>query len=649
MRPAPDNQADPDRVRQPTQPADTPGTAPLPGRKRIGQVLIEAGIINEDELHAALSERAHSAHRRERLGSTLVRLGFATGDEVARALADQLGLDFLTEHEVEADPTVGSAVPQALALRHEIVPLRWADDATLAVACVDPTDVVAVDDVRMAAGARTLHRVVVTPATLRKLSDRVHGGGTEEILEAVEEDPEIPDVPATVVEDAPIVRLAERLVQDAVAAGASDVHIEPGAKGTAVRYRIDGVLHRATTVPANASPALLSRLKIMAQMDITERRLPQDGRMRLRSAAGQVDVRASTLPSMHGETLVLRLLRKGDEQLRLGDVGFDDVQRKTALEAIGRSQGLILLTGPTGSGKTSTLYALLRELADDSRNIVTLEDPVEYQLDGVNQTQINARIGLTFPRSLRTVLRQDPDVVMVGEIRDPETAELALQASLTGHLVLSTLHTNDAPGAVVRLRDLGIPSYLVASALTTVIAQRLVRRICRTCARPATREEREIGGAHTADDTSFLMPVGCGTCGTTGYKGRTGLFEVLRVEGHVPELIASHADSTALRQSGVADGMRSLRHHGLAKARAGVTSLPEVLRVTPVDEQGDACLACTQPVEPDFAHCPWCGTNLQPPSCHACDRELRPEWSVCPGCGVQRPRDPHDAGVVYPR
>ena len=612
-------------------------------RRRLGEVLLDAGVLSQSQLDHALTERLLDGGKRERLGTAIQRLGYATDEDIARALAEQLGAEYADPADLGLDPEVAHRIPAQMAQRHGVLPLRWEDDRILVLACDDPTDVIAADDVRVAAGARGLNLVVVTRDTIEDARRKAYGFDSRagELLDAIEDDTDEPPAAEleAIAEDAPIVRLVEGLLREGIDAGASDVHVEPGSGGTEVRYRVDGVLHHVTTVPRSGTPALLSRLKIMAGMDIAERRLPQDGRMRLRSQGGEVDLRVSTLPSMFGETMVLRLLRKGDEQLRIHEVGFSEHQQEAAVAAIERPQGLVLLTGPTGSGKTSTLYAFLQELAEETRNIITLEDPVEYQLDGINQTQINERIGLTFPRSLRTVLRQDPDVVMVGEIRDPETAELALQASLTGHLVLSTLHTNDAPGAVVRLRDLGIPTYLVSSALTMVVAQRLVRTLCKRCAAPTEASEHESAQLHLGDgpQATWHGPVGCASCNHTGYRGRTGLYEVLMVDGALKELVGVGGAESAIRQAARNAGMRSLREHGLAKARAGTTSLAEVLRVTPTDAvDAGTCPTCAQIVEPEVAHCPWCAADLRPPACAACEQELRFGWRACPSCGTLR-------------
>jgi type IV pilus assembly protein PilB len=433
---------------------------------------------------------------------------------------------------------MAAVIPAALAERTRALPLWREDDGTLVVACVDPTNIVSLDDVRLAAGARRIRAVVAPAGTIESALRKLYGFDqrANELIDAMDTTVTAGDTVAQELEaelsvsDAPVIRLAEGIIADAVDTRASDIHVEPGHRETAVRYRIDGVLHQVMTVPRTASGPLISRLKLMSGMDIAERRRPQDGRGQFRSKHAAVDLRVSSLPSLYGETIVIRLLRKGAEQLQVSDVGFTPEQMAHVLGTVGRPQGLVLITGPTGAGKTSTLYAFLGHLAGEAHNLITIEDPIEYELGGVNQTQVNDRIGFTFSKALRTVLRQDPDIVMVGEIRDPETAELALQASLTGHLVFSTLHTNDAPSAVVRLRDLGIPPYLITSSLSLIISQRLARRVCSECARPTPPTERQMAQLHLSprdvEHGRFVTGAGCQTCNHTGYKGRTGIFEI---------------------------------------------------------------------------------------------------------------------------
>jgi type IV pilus assembly protein PilB len=612
-------------------------------RRRIGELLIAEGTITPAQLEQALHGRTETRYGRERLGAAIVRLGLASEEDIARALAHQLGYDYVA-HRLAADEDAVAVVPVSLADRHNVLPLRHDPDGALVLAVADPTDVVAIDDVRLATGARTLRLVVAPASVIARGRENAYNLDQQagELLEKIDfvEEPSEDELHGAGAEDAPVVRLAESIIHNSIAMGASDIHVEPGQEGTAVRYRIDGVLQLATTVPRPATPALLSRLKIMSNMDIAERRRPQDGRARIRSPQGGiVDLRVSTLPSMFGETLVARLLRKDAQQLRLNQLGLTDRHLDMALEAISRPQGMVLMTGPTGSGKTSTLYAFLAHLANSTHNIITLEDPIEYQLDGINQSQINSKIGFTFAAALRTVLRQDPDIVMVGEIRDPETAELALQASLTGHLVFSTLHTNDAPGAITRLADLGIPRYLVSAALTLVIAQRLVRRVCPRCNVPAWPTDEQIAALKLsrvdAAETPFRVGQGCDYCDDTGYRGRLGAHELMSAEGRVGEQLVAGADSAVLRQAALAGGMHSLRDDALLKARYGLTSLDEVLRVTPHDVAVEgACPTCGLLTEHDFDYCPWCAADLRSAQCQTCGRELHYGWRVCPRCAA---------------
>ena len=609
-------------------------------RRRIGELLIAEGTITPAQLQEALDGRARTAHGRERLGEAIVRLGLASDEDIARALARQLGYDYMAQRLIPEDSAI-AVVPASLAERHNVLPLRLEPDGTLALAVADPTDVVAIDDIRLATSAPGL-RLVVSPASVIRRG-REHAYSLDqragELLEQIDFVDEQPDDDLRTSDDAPVVRLAESIIQDAINMGASDIHVEPGQDGTAVRYRVDGVLQLLTTVPRPATAALLSRLKIMSNMDIAERRRPQDGRARIRSRSGIVDLRVSTLPSMFGETLVARLLRKDSEQLGMDQLGFTPRNLQLSMSSISRPQGMILMTGPTGSGKTSTLYAFLAPLARSTHNIITLEDPIEYQLDGINQSQINGKIGFTFAAALRTVLRQDPDIVMVGEIRDPETAELALQASLTGHLVFSTLHTNDAPGAVTRLADLGIPRYLLSAALTLVIAQRLVRRVCPACSAPTRPTDEQIAALNLSavdlEEPTFRLGQGCDRCDDTGYRGRLGTHELMSTDGTVGEQLVAGANTAALRQAALTTGMRSLREDALLKARQGVTSLEEVLRVTPHDIAAEgSCPTCGQLVEHDYDYCPWCTADLRAATCQNCGRELHYGWRTCPRCAT---------------
>ena len=619
-----------------------PAPQPTRTRRRIGELLLDEGIIDAAQLQRALSEAQVIKGKKERLGHTIVRLGFASEQDIARALAAQLHLDYFDGPAIPVNDLLVAQIPAGLAERNVLLPLRMEPDGTIVVVCADPTNVVAFDDVRLASKARRV-RPVVAPASLLEVAIRKAYGFDQragELIDALDDginDQDLDDLAG--VEDAPVIRLAEGILADAVEARASDIHVEPGREETAVRYRIDGVLQRVMSVPRSATGALTSRLKLMSGMDIAERRRPQDGRARFKGKGAEVDLRVSSLPSMHGEKIVIRILRKGAEQLELTDVGFTPQQMQQVLAAVDRPQGLILITGPTGAGKTSTLYSFLGHLASERNNIITVEDPVEYELPGVNQTQVHERIDFTFAKALRTVLRQDPDIVMVGEIRDPETAELAMQASLTGHLVFSTLHTNDAPSAVVRLRDLGIPSYLIASSLTMVIGQRLGRAICKNCGADDTPDDATLASLHMSprdlEHMKFRKGKGCQQCNQTGYRGRTGIFEIMTVESTVREQIANQGSESALRTASRRTGMRTLREDALDKAAAGITTLEEVLRTTTTDlVDAGACPVCTQSVNDDFALCPWCGIDLRPNACSRCERHLEMGWKVCPTCGT---------------
>ncbi|WP_370327673.1 GspE/PulE family protein [Euzebya sp.] len=561
----------------------------------IGEWLVAEGLITQGELLEALASRMVVNGRRERLGETLARLGFVKSADISRMVAKQFGLEFADTDLPTPHSGAREAIPETLARRHGIVPLWTENDGTLVVLTSDPTDIVAMDDVRLSAGARRIRPIVTPEERIGDALKQVYlsdGSRTGDLLDQITSETEaVPDeaddIADSVEEAGPVIRLAEQIIHDALHGNASDIHVEPGKDGSRVRYRIDGVLHEVMTLPKKVHGPLISRLKLIASLDIAERRRPQDGRSTYRDRSGEVDLRVSTLPLLHGEKMVMRLLRKGAEQLKLDEVGLSDQQMANVLAHIERPQGLCLLTGPTGAGKTSTLYAFLDHLSDEEHNLITIEDPVEYELPGVNQTQVNHRIGFTFATALKTVLRQDPDTVMVGEIRDLETAELALQASLTGHMVFSTLHTNDAPGAVTRLADLGIADYLIASSLTMVVAQRLGRRVCSKCAAPHTPTEREIERLRlSAEDVAFdgwVKGTGCKACGGTGYKGRIAFLEILTVDKNVKAALMAGAEEDAIRRAARDSGLRSLREDGLIKARQGITTLDEIMRTTPTD------------------------------------------------------------------
>jgi type IV pilus assembly protein PilB len=559
-------------------------------RWRLGEILVASGVLTPAQLEQALA--------RQRLGTTVVGMRLSTEEDIAAALAQQLGLETVDLVEVGPDPAAVRRVPRTLAERHEVLPLHVDGRGHLVVAMSDPTDVVAMDDLKLTSGLAGVRAVVSTGTAVTAALRRAYGSD-EAALDMFAPSPDETSTAAEDTEDVstvsdgdePIIRLVNALLTDAVASRTSDVHVEPERDHVRVRFRIDGLLREKMRVPRHIGPALVSRLKIMSSLDIAERRRPQDGRAMIRVEGQDVDVRVSTMPTMFGETIVLRLLHKQAEKLRLGDLGMATDVREQLETALTRPQGLILLTGPTGSGKTTTLYAALSQLSEPTRNVLTLEDPIEYHLEGINQTQVNPRIDLTFARGLRTILRQDPDVVMVGEIRDRETAELAMEASFTGHLVLSTLHTNDAPSTILRLADLGVDRFLIGSSLLLVAGQRLCRNVCPQCREPATPDESVLHRLGLAredlDGARLVAGAGCQVCERTGYLGRTALLEMLQVTTEMRELITGGGTETAIGRLARRQGMRSLRLDGIVKAMAGITTLDEVLRVTPDEPLGE--------------------------------------------------------------
>jgi type IV pilus assembly protein PilB len=619
----------------PTTEPPTNGAA-APGRRpRLGDLLITAGVLDRGQLEEALG----AALAGERLGTTLLRLSLASDEDVADAVASQLRLPRVDIEQEPIDPAAVDQLPERIAVRHGVLPLRF-DDGALVVATADPSDVVALDDVRLAAGVRTVRPVVAVAGPLERARARAYAAdGASDVLEGLQtstepdqlDDLEEPD------DDQPVIRLVDALLVDAITGRASDVHLEPDRTGLRVRFRVDGLLKEATRVPRSLSAQVLSRVKIMARLDIAERRLPQDGRAVVRVDGQPIDLRVSTMPTQHGETVVLRVLPKDAAHVSLGDLGHRDDLRDRFLTALERPQGMVLVTGPTGSGKTTTLYAGLAAVADPTRNVLTLEDPVEVQLPGVNQTQIEHKIGLTFARGLRHVLRQDPDVVLVGEIRDQETAQLAVEASFTGHLVLATLHTNDAPSAVARLVDLGADPFLIASSLLLVVAQRLARRVCPRCAvadTPRPEVVRALGlDADALADASLKRGTGCRACDDTGSHGRVALGEVLTATPRLRELIVERAPETVLARQARLEGLRTLREDAIARARAGVITLGEALRVTP-DAAVDVarCPSCEAVVADDHVACPMCGTGLASGHCGGCGRAVDAAWRTCPWC-----------------
>jgi type IV pilus assembly protein PilB len=626
-------------------------------RKKLGECLIQAGLITEDDLQSALTEHKRTG---ERLGAVLVRLNLATERQIAKALAYQLGFPYLNLAETPPDQAVVTLIPKDIALKRSCVAIRL-DKNLLTVAMADPLLFSLVQDLEFQTGYR-IKQVVATRADI--LESIASGYPDKALIKATPQTGQVPAPrirpdqpagnealarreddagfePATGLKErseaAPIIDLVELVMKSAIKAGASDVHVEPMEKGVLIRHRLDGLLKEVMDLPKWVHEGLIARLKIMAGMDIAEKRLPQDGRVRVTNEDGKdIDFRASTLRTLHGEKMVLRVLDQNRGVPPLEELGFSAAAFSDLKGFLKFQHGMILVVGPTGSGKTTTLCSALMSLQSERTNIITIEDPIEYQLPGINQTQINEKIKLTFASALRSILRQDPDVILVGEIRDQETARIAMQAAQTGHLVLSTLHTDDAPSAVTRLTDIGVEPFVIASATLGVVAQRLVRRLCSNCRRqytPTTETLRALNITEAdAANISFYRPVGCDACHQTGYRGRIGIYEVMRISDRLRRMIAQRASEDSVREVAASTGMLTLGDDALAKVKAGVTTAEELLRVvTEVREMRSVCPGCQGPVALDFVACPTCGRRLSG-ACPGCGRGLQPGWSFCPYC-----------------
>ena len=552
--------------------------------KQLGQILIVQGLITEEQLQAALEVH----HRTPKsLGRVLIDMGLIKEADLVRALAEQVGLEFVDLSETQIDPAAAALLPETLARRYRALPIGERDGKLL-VAMSDPANVYALDDIR-AITNRDVQPVVATASDVEQAISRFGqlDGQVEQLaseaasaLEAEGEE----DLEAA-VEDAPIVKLVNAIMTQAVADRASDVHIEPHEKDVRVRFRVDGVLHEAMPrAPKAIQNGLISRLKVMADLNIAEKRVPQDGRISMKVGGRQLDLRVATLPTVWGEKVVIRVLDKSQALIKLEELGFLEDAYKRYEEAFRKPYGAILVTGPTGSGKSTTLYATLNILNGVDRNIITVEDPVEYRLPGVNQIQVNPKAGLTFASALRSILRADPDIVLIGEIRDKETAMIAVEAALTGHLVLSTLHTNDAPSAITRLIEMDVETFLVASAIDCVVAQRLARKLCERCKeayRPDPAELLDAGYPEwqIPEIERLFRPMGCGSCAKTGYRGRIGLYEVMPMTEEIERLTVERASSDEIKAVAIQQGMQTLKQDGLEKARMGLTSIEEVARV----------------------------------------------------------------------
>ncbi|WP_120464539.1 GspE/PulE family protein [Paenibacillus aceti] len=554
-------------------------------KKKLGELLLESGIITEAELQAALEEQRHS---RRKLGDILLSQGAMTEHQLIEVLEFQLGIPHVTLSRFQIDPKLAQIVPETLARRYQALPIR-ADGRKLMVAMTDPLDLLVIDDLRMSTGF-TIEPAIISQGELQLGIARLYGlqNSMNEMINDLNGEGHIEvEESAITDEDSPVVRLVQQMIEQAVRLGASDIHVDPMDTQVVIRYRIDGMLRNERSIPKTMQGVVTARLKIMGNLNIAERRLPQDGRIKLSVDGKGIDIRLSSLPTVHGEKIVMRLLDTTSGIKGIEKLGMTQHNLMLFKRMIEKQHGIVLLTGPTGSGKTTTLYSALQHLNQEQSNIITVEDPVEYMLEGVNQMQVHTAAGLTFAKGLRSILRQDPNIIMVGEIRDYETAEIAIRASLTGHLVFSTLHTNDAASTVVRLRDMGIEPYLISSSLIGVVAQRLVRRICpdcRTAYTPDLQERIYLERIGVQADTLY-RGTGCGTCGKSGYRGRMAIHEVLYLDDELRAAIVKGVPIQELRRYTGEQGMRSLFEDGLLKMQEGKTTLQEILRETGEEEE----------------------------------------------------------------
>ena len=617
------------------------------GKKRLGELLVETGLLTEENLTRALTEQRS---RRGKLGEVIVALGMATEDEIAQTLSVQLGIPFIDLTQTPVEPEAIELITEKVARKHLILPISI-DQKDLHIAMADPLSFEAFEDVRFASGYTIKPAIATRTNILWGIEQHYHLGSSldnivkdiaderlvEVVLEKREGDSKESEDLRKKSEAAPIIRMVNLIVSEAVEKGASDIHVEPTKADLKIRNRVDGLLRKSLELPKWVQGAVISRIKIMAKMDIAEKRLPQDGRIGVRVGAKTFDLRVSTMPTTYGEKVVIRILDSANAQIPLEAMGLSAGELQQLEGLIRRPQGILLVTGPTGSGKTTTLYGILNRIKSVEQNITTIEDPVEYEIQGINQVAIQEKIGMTFASTLRSMLRQDPDIIMLGEMRDLETVTIAMQAALTGHFVLSTIHTNSCTATITRLRNLGAASYLLASTINCIMAQRLVRVICMKCRveyDPPEGDLAKIGfkPKKGKGDFTFYRGEGCSTCEGTGYKDRIGLYEILPFTQPIRDLVVSDASETLLRQQAIASGMVTLARGALDKVRAGVTTLQELFRVVETEEDfGTMCPECHGVLGAGFVMCPTCGHSLMS-TCGSCQKTVSPEWKFCPYC-----------------
>ena len=558
--------------------------------KKFGELLFNKGILSKAQLVEVFNFKKHN---NEELSQIIINKGFAEDEDVIDCLAEFLNIPFVQLQDYTVDPAVLEIVPKELSIKHKVFPVFKIENS-LTIAMVNPGDVQAIDRLHRETGYEIEPAVSLERDVMKAIETHYEGAkeidsSLDEVIQDIEsEKPEKEETTSAeklkqLSAETPVVKLVNLVLSQAIMERASDIHIEPEEKTLQVRYRVDGILHESLTPPKHLQAAIISRVKILANLDIAESRIPQDGRFQILINGREIDFRVSTLPTVYGENIVLRILDKSSLMLNLEDLGIEQEAYKKLKEMISSSYGVILVSGPTGSGKTTTLYSILHGLNTPDKNIITVEDPVEYRLKRIRQAQVNVKAGLTFATGLRAILRQDPDILMVGEIRDSETAKIAIESALTGHLVLSTIHTNDAPGGLTRLTEMGIEPFLSASAIIGIIAQRLVRKLCDNCKvsyKPTASNLSELRLKDGIKDIKFYRAEGCFQCRNTGYKGRNGIYEIMAVDEEIRELTLNGASADQIKRAAIKNGMRNLRYDGIRKAMQGMTSVEEVLRIT---------------------------------------------------------------------
>jgi type IV pilus assembly protein PilB len=615
-------------------------------RRKLGELLIESGLLTTDKLKEALEAQKSTG---KRLGEVLINMKIISEEEMAFALAMQLKIPFvdLSEDQVLKEEIV-DMIPEEVCMKFMCIPVGIKNNI-LDVAMADPLNLNIMKDLQFITGYNIQPAISTRSQIFDKLQKHFHPErtitqvaddfvedlGMEFMSQEKEEQKIEEEERIEALRDSPFIKMVDLIIRNAIKQGASDIHIEAQENQVRVRNRVDGVLQDSIKLPKWTQPIIISRIKVLSGLNIAERRLPQDGRIKVKAKNMSVDLRVSTLPTYYGEKAVIRILNKEVASISLEQLGFTRKNMTMLLNFIHRPQGMVLITGPTGSGKTSTLYGCLQDVKSDELNIITVEDPVEYELTGINQVQINEKVGLTFPFVLRSILRQDPNVIMIGEIRDEETAEIAVQASMTGHLVLTTLHTNDAPSAVTRLVDIGIPPYMIANSVIGVVAQRLVRTICPNCKEEYMPSADSLERLNLDQDElpfKFYRGAGCSMCNNSGFKGRTAIEEVMVMGPKIRELIQSSSTIDTLREAAMAMGMTKLGVSGIKKIEMGITTIEEVLKAVHAKEElTTICPNCGKNVSLDFRDCPYCNKPMVP-TCSSCNRIVQQDWVVCPYC-----------------